>query len=90
MNEMVKIVRSADEQSVTLPPGYRFDTDDVRITRQGHRVILEPGGEIDDETGLPLTTLRSLIQEGLDSGPSEPFDVEAIKREARARWEARR
>ena len=87
---MVRLVQSDDEQSVTLPPGYRFDTDDVRITRRGHRVILEPGGEIDDETGLPLATLRALIREGLDSGPSEPFDVAAIKREARVRWEARR
>lgn len=88
MNETVKIVRSDDEQSVTLPPGYRFDTDDVRITRQGHRVILEPGGAMDEETGLPLATLRALIQEGLDSGPPEPLDMEEIKREARARWEA--
>lgn len=90
MNEMVRITRSADGQSVTLPDGYRFDTDDVRISRQGHRVILEPGGPIDEETGLPLATLRALIQEGLDSGPSEPLDMEAIKRDARAVWEARR
>lgn len=102
MNEMVKIVRSGEEQSVPLPEGYRFDTDDVRITRLGHRIVIEPGGEIDEETGLPLATLRALIQEGevlhqhvhdlnqapalgLDSGPSEPWDAEAIKREARAR-----
>ena len=35
-----------------------------------------------------LEELRALIQEGLDSGPSEPLDMEAIKREARAEWEA--
>jgi antitoxin ParD1/3/4 len=29
--------------------------------------------------------LRRLWQEGLDSGTSEPLDMEAIKREARAR-----
>ena len=88
MNEMVRITRSADEQLVSLPEGYRFDTDDVRITKQGHRVILEPGGPIDEETGLPIATLRALVQEGLDSGPSEPWDPEAMKskfRERRAR-----
>ncbi|HEU0045926.1 hypothetical protein [Sphingomonas sp.] len=87
---MVKIVRSADGQSVALPDGYRFDTDDVRISREGDRVILEPGDRIDVETGLPLSRLRALIQEGLESGPSEPLDMDAIRREARAAWEARR
>lgn len=32
--------------------------------------------------------LRRLWQEGIDSGPAEPLDMEAIKREARARFEA--
>ena len=32
--------------------------------------------------------LRRLWQEGIDSGPPEPLDMEAIKREARARFEA--
>ena len=29
--------------------------------------------------------LRRLWQEGIDGGPAEPLDMEAIKREARAR-----
>lgn len=37
-----------------------------------------------------LEELRALIQEGLDSGPAEPLDMEAIKREARAELEAER
>ena len=88
MNRMARIVRSPDGQSVELPEGYRFDTDDVRITRHGHRVILEPGGAIDDDTGLPISTLRALIQEGFDSSASEPLGMEAVK--VRARREARR
>lgn len=32
--------------------------------------------------------LRRLWQEGIDSGPAEPLDMAAIKREARARFEA--
>lgn len=35
-----------------------------------------------------LEELRALIQEGLDSGPAEPLDIEAIKQEARAEWQA--
>lgn len=37
-----------------------------------------------------LDHLRALIAEGLASGPAEPWEgIEAIKAEARARWEAR-
>jgi Arc/MetJ-type ribon-helix-helix transcriptional regulator len=31
-----------------------------------------------------LTALRAAIREGLESGPAEPFDIEAILAEARA------
>lgn len=34
--------------------------------------------------------LRALVQAGIDSGPDEPLDMEAIKREARAEYEAER
>lgn len=37
---------------------------------------------VDQET---VQELRRLWQEGLDSGPFEPLDMEGIKREARAR-----
>ncbi len=35
-----------------------------------------------------LEELRRLIQEGLDSGPSSPLDMDEVKRRARKRWEA--
>jgi predicted transcriptional regulator len=34
--------------------------------------------------------LRAAIQEGLDSGPATPLDMEAIKRRALQQWEASR
>jgi antitoxin ParD1/3/4 len=36
---------------------------------------------------LKLAVLRGLIEEGLESGSSEPVDIAAIKAEARRRWE---
>ena len=37
-----------------------------------------------------LVALRTAIREGLESGPAEPFDIEAIIAEARAaRWRRR-
>jgi Arc/MetJ-type ribon-helix-helix transcriptional regulator len=36
-----------------------------------------------------LAALRAAIREGLDSGPAEPFDIEAILAEARAGYQPR-
>lgn len=35
-----------------------------------------------------LQALRQAIQDGLDSGPPEPLDMEQVKAEGRRRWEA--
>jgi Arc/MetJ-type ribon-helix-helix transcriptional regulator len=50
--------------------------------------------EFDPETvkrrgGEKLAALRAAIREGLDSGPAEPFDIEAILAEARADYQPR-
>ncbi len=36
-----------------------------------------------------LQALRQAIQDGLDSGPPEPLDMDKVKAEARRRWETR-
>ena len=36
---------------------------------------------------IKLEALRDKIQEGLESGPAAPLDMEEIKNEARAVWE---
>ena len=40
--EKAKIFWSGRSQAVRLPKAYRFDTDEVRISRRGNAVILEP------------------------------------------------
>jgi antitoxin VapB len=40
--ETAKIFWSGRSQAVRLPKQFRFDTDEVRIRRHGHSVILEP------------------------------------------------
>jgi antitoxin ParD1/3/4 len=35
-----------------------------------------------------LEALRQSIQDGFDSGPAEPLDMEQVKAEARRRWDA--
>ena len=41
-------------------------------------------------SGEKLAALRAAIREGLDSGPAEPFDMEAILAEARANYQRRK
>lgn len=94
MNEMTKIVlakivRDGDRQVIELPTGFGFDGEEVNVFRSGDCIVLEPPGAIDEETGLPLAELRRLVQEGIDSGDAGPWDVEEIKREARARFATR-
>ena len=40
--ETAKIFWSGRSQAVRLPKEFRFETDEVRIRRQGNTVILEP------------------------------------------------
>ncbi len=41
MNDMAKIFWSGRSQAVRLPKEYRFDGKEVRISREGGRVVLE-------------------------------------------------
>ncbi len=82
---------TADEMTIALSPELaEFVRDSVRSGRYGS------AGEAIDEAvrewkerrenyGYTIAELRALIQEGIDSGPTEPFDVEGIKAEARRR-----
>jgi antitoxin VapB len=40
--EIAKVFWSGRSQAVRLPKAFRFDTDEVRIRRQGNAIILEP------------------------------------------------
>jgi len=84
MNDMAKVVHSVTGQSVEVPEGFRFDSAEVRISREGNRVVLEPAdADVDEETGLTMSALRALIDEGME-GNDEPLDMADIKRKGRA------
>lgn len=42
MNDMAKIFWSGRSQAVRLPKAYRFEGSEVRIRREGRKVVLEP------------------------------------------------
>lgn len=51
MSDIAKVFWSGRSQAVRLPKAYRFDTEAVRIRREGDAVILEPVA--DDWVGFP-------------------------------------
>lgn len=55
------------------------------VVREALRLM----GEQDRMREARLSELKAEVRRGLDSGESEPWDAEAIKREARARRAAR-
>jgi antitoxin ParD1/3/4 len=42
--------------------------------------------EHDHNYGRSLEELRQCVEDGINSGPSTPLDMEEIKREARQQW----
>jgi antitoxin ParD1/3/4 len=55
------------------------------VVRDGLRLLAERRKTEE----LKLAALRAAIREGLDSGPAEPFDMEAIIAEARSGYQRR-
>ena len=57
----------------------------------GRKVVSEFDPEtIKHRSSEKLAALRAAIREGLDSGPAEPLDMEAILAEARADYQRRK
>lgn len=96
MTDLAKIFWSGRSQAVRLPKEFRFEGSEVRIRREGSRIILTPV-EVDytaDDIALDVTRgieeLRALISEGEDESGDAELDVKAIIRERRARYDARK
>ncbi|MBB4153823.1 virulence-associated protein VagC [Sphingomonas jinjuensis] len=91
MNDMAKVIRSGGGQSVELPEGYRFEGEEVRIHREGERIVLEPADlELDPETGLTIRELRALVTEAEDESGDAEWDTQTMLREFRAEFDASR
>ncbi|HXV59281.1 MAG TPA: type II toxin-antitoxin system ParD family antitoxin [Vicinamibacteria bacterium] len=77
--------------SITLGEHFAaFVEDLVALGRYGNASeVIRAGLRLLEEREAKLKALRQAIDEGLESGPAEPFDVEAfIERKARGRKRA--
>lgn len=94
MGDIAKIFWSGRSQAVRLPKEFRFEGSEVRIRREGSRVILTPA-DVDytaEDIALDVTRgieeLRALIAEGEDESGDAEWDVEETIRSAREKFEA--
>ncbi len=61
MADLAKVFRSGNSQAVRLPKAFRFDVDEVEVTREGDAVILRPHVKDSD----PWASLRTALAEGM-------------------------
>jgi antitoxin VapB len=65
MPQLAKIVKSGDSQAVRLPKDFRFDVDEVEITREGDAVVLRPKIDADRR--------RAALRAAIERGVSDDF-----------------
>ena len=65
-------------------PRVRLDDDGFIHTAYGsYHPVTGEGASVDEPEELKLAILRALIQDGIDSGPAEPFDFDAFMAQLR-------
>lgn len=96
MTNIAKIFWNGRSQAVRLPKEFRFDGQDVRIHREGSRVVLTPtdidytAHDVAFDVNRGLEELRALIAEGEDESGDAELDMKEIIAKARAEFEARK
>jgi antitoxin VapB len=77
MPHYAKVFRSGNSQAVRLPREFRFDVDQVEVTREGDAVILRPRVA----HRRPWASLRAALDRGVSDdfmaqGREQPAEVE--------------
>ncbi|MBY5747438.1 antitoxin [Rhizobium leguminosarum] len=61
MPQYARVFQSGNSQAVRLPKEFRFDVDQVEVTREGNAIILRP--RVD--RGVRWASLHSALERGL-------------------------
>ena len=61
MSQIAKVFRSGNSQAVRLPKDFRFDVDEVEVSREGDALILRPKRGV----GQRWASLRAAIARGV-------------------------
>jgi antitoxin VapB len=63
MSQFAKVFRSGNSQAVRLPKDFRFDVEEVEVSREGDAVILRPHRGVT----APWASLRAAIDRGFSA-----------------------
>ena len=69
MNDMAKVFWTGRSQAVRLPKAYRFDGKEVRISREGDKVVLQA---VEEDGWAWIRRLRPLDDDAVAAGPDPP------------------
>ncbi len=73
MTQTAKVFRSGNSQAVRLPKEFRFDVDEVEITREGDAVVLRPrGGLAERWPGLRAAMEQGFSDDFMANGRDQP------------------
>ncbi|PDT10956.1 type II toxin-antitoxin system VapB family antitoxin [Rhizobium sp. M1] len=77
MPQYARVFQSGNSQAVRLPKEFRFDVDQVEVTREGDAIILRPRAD----PGMRWGSLKSALERGLSDdflaqGREQPEDQE--------------
>lgn len=73
MTQRAKVFQSGNSQAVRLPKEFRFDVDELEITREGDAVILRPTVKNKEAwNGLKAAMARGLSDDFMADGRQQP------------------
>jgi antitoxin VapB len=75
--KITKLFQNGASQAVRIPKEYRFDVDEVRISKRGRVVIIEPV----EEGWEWLSTLQAMEADAVDAASSKPSEQERPEHE---------
>lgn len=61
MPRIARVFRSGNSQAVRLPKEFRFEVDEVEVSREGDALILRPKRDV----GQPWASLRAAVVRGV-------------------------
>jgi antitoxin VapB len=75
MPAIAKVFKSGNSQAVRLPKEFRFEVDEVEITREGDAILLRPPANVADPwAGLKKALERGVSDDFMSEGREQPSE----------------
>lgn len=82
MPQVAKVFKSGNSQAVRLPKEFRFNVEEVEVSREGDAIILRPHPENrQDWSSLRSALERGMSDDFLENGREQPDEQERTELE---------